>query len=129
MARLPASPPFPTCCSLEFQPAAGSQTSKTICESDEGLMTPVTRHDAGRPASCGPPGTANVPAGIDWADVIMVFGRGSVVRLSQLAPSAVPVIPHDVIANATAEPLIASARRCPAARPDFVILFMTFLHA
>src|SRR5271156_746091 len=74
---IPASPPLPTVCSLPFQPASGSQTSKLIAEDGLGLITPCTLQKAGKPAKgLGPlaraSGTVKAPAATDLAPVMVV---------------------------------------------------------
>src|SRR5580704_5002986 len=74
---VPASPPLPTVCSLPFQPASGSQTSKLIAEEGVGVITPCTWQKAGKPAKgLAPPvrasGRMNAPAGTDLATVMVV---------------------------------------------------------
>src|SRR5262245_4825427 len=95
MARLPASPPLPTCCRRLFQSAFGSHTSNRMFESLVGRMTPVTRQDAGRLGNTSPEGKVNVPAGIDCVLVIVVSGKASEARSSQvLANVACPKPAH-----------------------------------
>src|SRR5215204_5666038 len=109
---LPAHPPLPTAWNLPFQFSAGSHTSISICESEDGFSTACTRQCAGsivcgvvgpcprppagapRPPACafgatGPPGGpccaggVNGPAGTSCADMIVVFGSASDASLSQ----------------------------------------------
>jgi hypothetical protein len=72
----PAQPPFPPCLNFPFQPAAGSQTSNLISESEVGLAVPFTTQRAGAMmvgafARKGP-GTANGPSGIMAEEVMVV---------------------------------------------------------
>jgi hypothetical protein len=78
----PANPPFPTPWNLWFQPEAGSQASKRIFESAEGVIIPATRQNAGRLSIALSPGGVNDPAGTAWAAVIFVSGSVSAARLS-----------------------------------------------
>src|SRR6185503_21161831 len=107
---VPAHPPLPTAWNLPFQFSAGSHTSISICESDEGFSTTCTRQCAGSticgaggppprppaapPRPCafgatGPPGGpcgaggVKGPAGTSCADVIVVFGSASDASFSQ----------------------------------------------
>src|SRR5262245_27738821 len=97
---VPAQPPLPTAWNLPFHaPAAGSQTSILMSESEEGLSVAVTRQNAGNRLNCcaapGPvPGRLNAPAGAIWANVIDVFGRARDDKLSHdaAALSACPSI-------------------------------------
>src|SRR5688572_10613108 len=57
---VPAQPPLPTAWNLPFQFSAGSQTSISMCESDEGLRTTATRQWAGS-LGCGAAGAAAPP--------------------------------------------------------------------
>ena len=45
---IPAQPPLPTPENFPFHLSSGSQTSKTICDSGVGAITPVTRQKGGR---------------------------------------------------------------------------------
>src|SRR5262247_3602310 len=45
---LPAQPPLPTPANLPFQFSRGNQTSKRICDSLVGAITPVIRQNGGR---------------------------------------------------------------------------------
>src|SRR5690349_5016790 len=89
----PAQPPFPTAWNLPFQPEAGNQTSILISESLVGFNVASTRQKEGRslyPAfgfGPRPPGSVKAPASTACAKVIVVFGRASEVRLSQVAAS------------------------------------------
>src|SRR5689334_3206149 len=95
---LPAQPPLPTAWNLPFHPAAGSQTSILISESEEGVSVAATRQKAGNWLNCGTagpvPGRVNPPAGTLWARVIEVFGSARDDKLSHDAgaPSACPSI-------------------------------------
>src|ERR1039457_2507015 len=80
----PAKPPLPTPWNLPFQLEAGIQTSKWISESDEGLITPATRQNAGRLDMALPLGGVKLPAGTDSARVMDVAGRSSLFRVSQV---------------------------------------------
>src|SRR5436309_9200579 len=89
----PDQPPFPSPMNLPFQSVAGIQTSNLMSESFVGLISPATRQKAGK-LSKGSPGAStgfggvNVPAGSDFARVIVVSGKVSAARLSQVAASA-----------------------------------------
>src|SRR5437667_685943 len=82
----------------------GSQTSNRMFESVEGLMTPVTRHEAGRFVSCCPLGRVKAPAGTGCAAVIAVSGSTSEDRLSQLAAIAVAGTPQAISAATPSAP-------------------------
>src|SRR5437667_5101908 len=89
----PDQPPFPSPMNLPFQSVAGIQTSNLMSESFVGLISPATRQKAGKLSNGGPGnanglGGANVPAGSDFATVIVVSGRFSAARLSQVAAPA-----------------------------------------
>ena len=77
--------------SLPFHPDAGSQTSNWMSESAEGLRVPVTLQKAGTSAG-GPGGMARGPAATGCALVIVVLGRASLARLSQVALGAGAVL-------------------------------------
>src|SRR6185503_6320782 len=106
---MPAHPPLPTAWNLPFQFSAGSHTSISIFESDDGFSTACTRQCAGsivcgaagpcpRPPAGGAPrpaagatgpsggpcwaGGVNGPAGTSWAEVIVVFGSASAASFS-----------------------------------------------
>src|SRR6266404_1784191 len=82
---LPASPPFPICSNFPFHCAAGSHTSKVICESEVGLISPRTRQKAGTStAGAGiPGGSAKGPAATFSADVMEVSGNCKSLSFSQ----------------------------------------------
>src|SRR5215469_1302021 len=105
---IPAKPPLPTPWNLPFQ-LAGSQTSNRISESEVGAIEPVTRQKAGR-RSMGfalARGGVKEPGSRASARVMVVCGRASDLRLSQVAPESV----------ATA----ASARRaCFISKPSYL---------
>ena len=89
----PDQPPFPSPMNLPFQSVAGIQTSNLMSESFVGLISPATRQKAGKLSNGGPGienglGSVNVPAGSDFATVIVVSGRVSAARLSQVAAPA-----------------------------------------
>ena len=72
---IPAQPPLPTPANFPFQLASGSQTSKAICDSGVGAMTPATRQKGGRlPMTLVDPAGVNDPVLIASAVVIFVFG-------------------------------------------------------
>src|ERR1700704_1984169 len=83
----PAKPPLPAVAKRPFQPDAGSQTSNWMSESAEGLIDPATLQKAGTSAG-GPWGRAKGPAATACALAIVVAGRASLARLSQVAPVA-----------------------------------------
>ena len=59
---IPAQPPLPTPANFPFQLSNGSQTSKTICDSGVGAMTPATRQKGGRlPITFVDPAAVNDP--------------------------------------------------------------------
>jgi hypothetical protein len=64
--------------------AVGSQTSKWISESLVGLDTAMTRQNAGRLIELPAPEGMNAPAGTSTADVTVVFGMMSLVRLEHV---------------------------------------------
>src|SRR5213593_2288919 len=80
---IPAQPPFPTASNFPFQFSAGSQTSISICESDDGLSVAAVRQNAGTlsGAAAFPPtgstGARNSPAGTSSAMVMVVSGNES----------------------------------------------------
>src|ERR1022692_4980142 len=80
----PAKPPLPAPWNLPFQLEAGIQTSNWISESDEGLITPATRQNAGRLDMALPLGGVKLPAGTDSARVMDVAGRSSLLRASHV---------------------------------------------
>ena len=70
---IPAQPPLPTPANFPFQLPSGSQTSKTICDSGVGAMTPATRQKGGRlPITFVDPAGVNDPVLIASAAVIFV---------------------------------------------------------
>src|SRR5580700_397109 len=79
---IPAHAPFPTDCSLPFQPPPGIQTSILISESLVGFRVAATRQNAGRllytaPAFGPRPGGAgNAPASTGIARVMAACGKG-----------------------------------------------------
>src|SRR6185312_12273949 len=58
-----------------------------MSESEDGLMTPATRQNAGKFGIAFPCGGVKLPAGMDSARVIVVFGKASLLKLSQ-SPAA-----------------------------------------
>src|SRR5262245_31259684 len=82
---IPAQPPFPTASNFPFQFSAGSQTSMSICESDDGRKVAATRQNVGTMSGAcagalGGPGCTggrNSPAGTTSAIVIIVLGNES----------------------------------------------------
>src|SRR5512134_3083901 len=86
----PAHPPLPTPANLPFQFSSGSQTSKRICESPVGAITPATRQNGGRlPITFVEPGGVNDPVVTACAEVIVVLASFCSARLAQAAPDAV----------------------------------------
>jgi hypothetical protein len=70
---------------LRFQLAgAGIQSSKWISESVAGLETAITRQKSGRLMDLAAPGGVNAPAETSTAEVTVVFGMISVVRLEHV---------------------------------------------
>jgi len=84
----PAKPPFPTPWNLPFQIAAGIQISIPMSESLLGVRLAATRQNAGMLGKIWPSGALYVPAGIDCATVMVVFGSLRLIRLSQVAATA-----------------------------------------
>src|SRR5215467_14749401 len=82
---LPANPPLPTPAYLPFQPVTGIHTSILMSESDAGLISAVTRQNAGvASAEAGPPpGGIKGPAATLCAEVIVVSGSLRFARVSQ----------------------------------------------
>jgi hypothetical protein len=75
----PPHPPLPTSWNFPFQPVSGSHTSDLMSESDDGLMTSVTRQKAGSVGATSanpfvPAGAANFPALTPVTEVTVVFG-------------------------------------------------------
>ena len=86
----PAHPPLPTPANLPFHFSSGSQTSKRICESLVGAITPATRQNGGRFAiGLVEPVGVNVPDVTGWAAVIVVSGSFCSTRLAHAAFDAV----------------------------------------
>src|SRR5580658_6564821 len=91
----PLQPPLPLASYFLFQPEAGSHSSTWMSESEDGLMVIWTRQNAGRLAKGFPPfpffpaaaAWVNSPAPTDAA-VMVVSGKASEERLSQVAPNA-----------------------------------------
>ena len=80
---IPAQPPLPTPANFPFQLSNGSQTSKTICDSGVGAMTPATRQKGGRlPITFVDPAAVNDPVLIASAVVIFVLGSCCRARLA-----------------------------------------------
>src|SRR6476661_8910145 len=90
----PANPPFPSPRYLPFHPVSGSHTSILISESLAGLIVAATRQNAGKffteAGGALSPGGMNAPAATGCADVMVVSGRFSAARLSQVAAMAEP---------------------------------------
>src|SRR5687767_1222765 len=76
---VPAQPPLPTPANFPFHLSSGIQTSKTICDSGVGAMTPATRQKDGRL-----PITFVDPAGVNdlvlIASAVVIFVAGSCCR-------------------------------------------------
>src|SRR6187200_3006388 len=94
---VPANPPFPTTCSLPFQPDEGSQTSALMSDCAPGLSVTATRQNdpsfangfwppGGTPAR--PPGGAKEPVATVCASVTVPCGTASDARLSHVAADA-----------------------------------------
>src|SRR2546423_1706127 len=86
----PAKPPLPCPRYLPFQPVSGSHISILMSESLAGVMTVVTRQNAGRFLADAadtpePDGGTNAPAATGCADVMLVSGSFNAARLSQVA--------------------------------------------
>src|ERR1700760_3775300 len=90
----PANPPLPSPRYLPFHPVSGSHTSILISESLAGLIVAATRQNAGRffteAGGALAPGGTNAPAATGCADVMVVSGKFSAARLSQVAALAEP---------------------------------------
>ena len=87
---IPAQPPLPTPANFPFQLPSGSQTSKTICDSVVGAMTPATRQKGGRlPITFVDPAGVNDPVLIASALVIVVPGSCCRARLAHDAADGV----------------------------------------
>ena len=72
---LPAQPPLPTPENLPFQFCSGSHTSKRMCESLVGAISPATRQNGGRLVIAFlDPGGVNDPLVTASAVRIVVFG-------------------------------------------------------
>src|SRR5438552_18490507 len=70
---LPAQPPLPTPENRPFQFCNGSHTSKRMCESLVGAISPATRQNGGRVViALLDPGGVNDPVVTAWAAVIVV---------------------------------------------------------
>src|SRR5437879_203766 len=81
----PAKPPLAVPSSLPFQFAVGIQTSRLMCESDDGVATAATRQNAGTSVPPPrPPAGLNGPAGTSVADAILTSGIVSDVRLAHV---------------------------------------------
>src|SRR4051794_33065481 len=91
---VPAHPPFPTACSLLFQPEEGSQTSILMSESADGVSVALTRQKAGNCAKAldrMPPrlsGGANAPGLTLWTASIRPRSMESPRKSSHDAPAA-----------------------------------------
>jgi len=88
----PAQPPLPRPMNLPFHSDAGIHSSNLMSESLVGLTSTATRQNAGklsrgRPGKLPGLGGVNLPAGSGFARVMVVSGRESVARLSQVAPA------------------------------------------
>src|SRR4051794_16520105 len=90
---LPDQPPLPTPMNLWFQPSAGIHTSILISESGVGRRVAAIRQKAGscRNGLCAPIftlGSVKAPAATASALSMVVAGKVSAARPSQLAPNA-----------------------------------------
>src|SRR5687767_6751525 len=119
---VPAQPPLPTPANFPFQLPSGSQTSKTICDSAVGAMTPATRQKGGRlPITFVDPGGVNDPVLIASALVIFVPGTCCRARIAHdsadgaCANTAVWTIVRIALASPTisARDFITHAHRFP----------------
>src|SRR6516162_8348753 len=79
---LPAKPPFPTPWYLPFHPVVGIHTSILMSESGAGLISAMTRQKSGNCLTSGRVGAAKVPAATTCAEVIVVSGSLSPLKLS-----------------------------------------------
>ena len=83
--------PLPTPWNLPFQLDAGIQTSNWISESEDGLIMPDTRQNAGRLGIALPPGALNAPAAMGSARETEALPRSSLLNDSQVwAAEAAP---------------------------------------
>src|SRR5262245_50812420 len=80
---VPAQPPFPTARNLPFQFSAGSHTSTSICESDDGESVRTTRQCAGKFRAGCPRPPAKGPAATVTAVVTVAFASETDFKLSQ----------------------------------------------
>src|SRR5713101_1742984 len=82
---VPANPPFPNCSNFPFHCAAGIHTSKLICESEVGLISPRTRQRVGTSTDVAgiPGGSANGPAATLSAETMEVSGNRKSLSFSQ----------------------------------------------
>jgi hypothetical protein len=106
---VPAQPPLPTPANFPFQLPSGSQTSKTICDSAVGAMTPATRQKGGRlPITFVDPAGVNDPVLI--ASALVIFVAGSCCRARLAHDSADGVCANaavwTIIRNTLADPTI-----------------------
>src|SRR6476619_3657528 len=102
-----AQPPLPTPANFPFQLSNGSQTSKTICDSGVGAMTPATRQKGGRlPIRFVDPAGVNDPVLI--ASAVVIFVPGSCCRARLAHDSA-----DGVCANAAVCTIIRMAHPGP----------------
>src|SRR6266513_4152076 len=94
----PANPPLPTPRYFPFQPAAGSQTSNSMCESADGVSVACTRQNAGKRSNAvkisadgrrSPARKWNAPGATSLALVIVVLGSVSLAKLSHGAALAI----------------------------------------
>src|SRR5436853_7834165 len=90
----PFQPPLPTASNFPFQLEAGNHTSILMSESGVGFTVAAIRQKAGRSLNCAPPprppppAGAKAPAATAWAEVMVVPGSLSDVRLSHGAAEA-----------------------------------------
>src|SRR5688572_14238820 len=119
---VPAQPPLPTPANFPFHLSSGSQTSKRICDSGVGAMTPATRQKGGRlPMTFVDPAGVNDPVLIASAVVIVVFGSGCRARLAHDSADG-------VCANAAAWTNIRIALAAPTI-PDRDLIILRRLSA
>src|SRR5579871_190977 len=101
----PANPPLPSPRYLPFHPVSGSHTSILISESLAGLIVAATRQNAGRffteAGGTLSPGGINAPAATACANVMVVSGRFSAARLSQVAATAKPGVARRISTKAS----------------------------
>src|SRR5579871_232733 len=84
----PAEPPEPSPRNLPFQPLCGIHTSKLMWDWVVGAAKAAMRQKAGMPANTSPSAAVKLPAGTEWAVVMVMSARESPARLSHVGPAA-----------------------------------------